>query len=134
MARQIHLTDAQFAVLECLWSKGAQTIRQLSAELYPTQTASDYATVQKLVDQLEEKSCVTRDRSQMAHVFSATASRADLIDSQLQAITNKLCDGSYTPLLLRLVEGIKLSKRERNELAKLLQDWPSDKKQSKQHG
>lgn len=127
MARQIRLTDAQFAVLERLWRTGPQTIRQLTAELYPTQTASDYATVQKLVEQLEEKRCVKRDRSRMAHVFSATTSRTDLIDSQLQAITNKLCDGSFTPLLLRLVEGNKLSQHERNELAKLLQAPRSDK-------
>ena len=122
MPARIRLTDAQFAVLETLWRDGPQTIRNLTATLYPSQTTSDYATVQKLLDQLEEKSCVRRDRSQIAHVFTATVVRDDLIDSQLRDLADKLCDGSITPVLMRLVEGSKLSKRERDALRKLLDE------------
>lgn len=122
MSKRIRLTDAQFAVLETLWRDGPQTIRKLTAALYPSQTTSDYATVQKLLEQLEEKNCVWRDRSQMAHVFKAIVDREDLIDSQLRDLADKLCDGSITPVLMRLVEGGKLSKRERDALRKILDD------------
>jgi len=130
MSTRIRLTDAQFAVLETLWCLGPQTIRKLTATLYPSQTTSDYATVQKLLEQLEEKSCVGRDRSHLAHVFKATVVREDLIDSQLRDLADKLCDGSITPVLMRLVEGSKLSNRERDSLRKLL-DKPGKAKPSK---
>ncbi len=52
-ADRIRLTEAEFAVLEPLWQFGPQTIRQLTARLYPSETVSDYATVQKLLDSLE---------------------------------------------------------------------------------
>jgi predicted transcriptional regulator len=39
-------------VLEPLWRDGSQTIRQLTAAIYPRQSVSDYATVQKLLDRL----------------------------------------------------------------------------------
>ena len=122
MAQKVRLTDAQFAVLDALWSAGPKTIRQLTATLYPSQTTSDYATVQKLLEQLEEKLCATRDRSEMAHVFRATVDRGDLIDTQLQQMAERLGDGSLTSLLMHLVEGASLSSEDRETLRRMLDE------------
>ncbi len=69
MGARIRLTDAEFAVLEPLWEAGPQTIRQLTVRLYPQQSTSDYATVQKLLERLEAKGCVKRDRQAPATYF-----------------------------------------------------------------
>lgn len=130
MAARIRLTEAQFAVLEALWRDGAQTIRQLTATLYPSQTTSDYATVQKLLEQLEEKGCATRDRSKMAHVFVATVDGGDLIDAQLQDMADRLCAGSLTPVLMHLVQGARLSKHDREVLRRLLDEAKQREEQS----
>ncbi len=119
---RIHLTDAEFAVLEPLWQRGPQTIRQLTATLYPAQTVSDYSTVQKLLERLEGKGCVKRDRSGQAHVFRATVKREDLIDDELQEIADRLCDGSLVPVLNQLVRRASLSKKDREQLRKLIQE------------
>jgi BlaI family transcriptional regulator, penicillinase repressor len=121
MARpRIRLTDAEFAVLEPLWEAGPQTIRQLTARLYPEQSTSDYATVQKLLERLEAKRCVKRDRSGLAHVFRAVVDRDNLIDQQLQQIADRLCDGSLVPVLNQLMRRVTLSRAQREELRKLL--------------
>ena len=120
MAGRIRLTDAEFAVLEPLWHIGPQTIRQLTARLYPDQSTSDYATVQKLLERLEAKRCVKRDRSGLAHVFRAAVRREDLIDQQLHEIADRLCDGSLVPVLNQLMRRVSLSRAEREELRKLL--------------
>ncbi|MEX0676693.1 MAG: BlaI/MecI/CopY family transcriptional regulator [Pirellulales bacterium] len=120
MATRIRLTDAEFAVLEPLWHIGPQTIRQLTARLYPDQSTSDYATVQKLLERLEAKRCVTRDRTGLAHVFRAAVRREDLIDQQLHEIADRLCDGSLVPVLNQLMRRVSLSRAEREELRKLL--------------
>lgn len=117
----IRLTDAEFAVLEPLWQAGPQTIRQLVARLYPGQSTSDYATVQKLLERLEAKQCVARDRSEFAHVFRATIAREQLIDEQLQSIADRLCDGSLVPVLNQLVRQVPLTRHERAELMQLLE-------------
>ena len=123
-ADRIRLTEAEFAVLEPLWQFGPQTIRQLTARLYPTETVSDYATVQKLLDRLEQKGCVSRDRASLAHVFRPAVEREDLIDEQLQEIADRLCDGSLVPVLNQLVRRAKLSKAERDQLRKLIDEYP----------
>ena len=120
MNQKVRITDAEFAVLEALWDGGDQPIRDLTARLYPAASVSDYATVQKLLERLEAKGCVSRDRSKHAHVFHAAKQRGDLIGNRLRQLAEQLCDGSLTPVLLHLVQGAKLSKSERNALRKML--------------
>jgi BlaI family transcriptional regulator, penicillinase repressor len=98
------------------------------AVLYPAQTKSDYATIQKLLEQLEEKSCALRDRSKMPHVFRASVGRSDLIDAQLKQMAERLCDGSLTPVLMHLVQDAKLTKRDRDMLRRLLDEAKTRKK------
>lgn len=115
------VTDAELAVLEVLWERGPLSIRRIADELYPGGRASDYATVQKLLERLEAKGCVARDRSSFAHLFQARVERRDLIDRQLAEVAEKLCEGSLTPLLTHLVTHRKLSKKDREMLRKLLE-------------
>ena len=64
------VTDAELAVLQVLWDDGPATIRQLTDVLYPGGGTAQYATVQKLLDRLEAKGFVHRDRSAAAHTFT----------------------------------------------------------------
>ncbi len=120
MSARLRLTDAEFAVLEPLWDEGPQTIRQLTGRLYPQQSTSDYATVQKLLERLEAKRCVKRDRRAPAHVFRAAVAREDLIDNELQQIADRLCEGSLVPVLNQLIRRTTLSRAELAELEQLL--------------
>lgn len=103
------VTEAELSVLKALWRRGAATIRELTDELYPTGNTSHYATVQKLLDRLKKKQCVSREPQGRAHVFRATVERAELISSRLQATANSLCEGSLTPLLTQLAGSAELS-------------------------
>ena len=122
MRRRKDVTDAELGVLEALWKHGPATIGRITDELYPERTTAKYATVQKLLERLEGKRCVRRDRRSFAHTFRATIERADLIDQGLRGLAEKLCDGSLTPLLLHLTEATKLTKKDREELRKLIDE------------
>src|SRR5262249_13197793 len=115
-----NVTDAELRVLDALWELGPSTIRRLTDHLYPGGGQSAYATVQKLLDRLEEADCVARDRSAMTHVFVAALSRDDVIGGQLRAVAERLCGGSVTPLLTHLLKTEALSDEDRKELRKLL--------------
>jgi BlaI family penicillinase repressor len=125
---QPHVADAELAVLEVLWQRDRATIREITTELYPTGSTSEYATVQKLLDRLEAKGCVRRDRSTFAHQFSATVERDDVLGRRLQEVAEKLCEGSLTPLLLHLARAARLTSRDREALRKLLNDPKSKPK------
>jgi BlaI family transcriptional regulator, penicillinase repressor len=123
MARpRTDISDTQLSVLQVLWGRGPQTIRQITDVLYPEGSAAYYATVQKLLDRLEEKHFVKRDRRGPAHTFAAAIERDDLIGQRLQAMAEKLCGGSLTPLLTHLVRAKRLSDRERRDLRTLIDE------------
>jgi BlaI family penicillinase repressor len=116
------VTDAELAVLRVVWDRGTATIRQLCDTIYPEGGTSRYATVQKLLERLEAKGCVVRDRSEPVHRFSATIGRDDLIGKRLQDVAETLCGGSLTPLLSHLVRAEGLSDADRRALRKLIED------------
>jgi BlaI family penicillinase repressor len=117
---QADVTEAELSLLQALWDSGPATIRQLVERVYGQDGPSVYATVQKLLDRLEAKGCVRRDRSGAVHAFSAAINRDELIGRRLRAVADALCGGSLTPLLTHLVEGQGLSAKERKELRALI--------------
>ena len=114
------VTEAELAVLQALWDGGPATIRQLAEAVYGEGNTSAYATVQKLLERLEAKDCVARDRTSSVHVFAASLRREELIGRRLRAVADSLCGGSLAPLLTQLVEGEKLTDKERQELRSLI--------------
>ena len=116
------VTEAELAILQLLWDGGPATIRRLTDVLYPGGGAAQYGTVQKLLDRLESKGCVRRDRSGAAHTFVATVGREEIIGRRLRDVAEKLCGGSLTPLLTHLVRTRRLSTREREELRALIEE------------
>jgi BlaI family penicillinase repressor len=115
-----NVTDAELRVLQALWDLGPSTIRKLTDHLYPGGGQSAYATVQKLLDRLEDAGCVARDRSAMSHVFVAAVTRDELIGGQLRVVAERLCGGSVAPLLTHLLKSETLSDADRKELRRLL--------------
>ena len=117
------VTDAELAVLQVLWDHGWSPIRLMAETVYPGGTTAHYATVQKLLERLEAKECVVRDRSRWPHVFRATVARDDLISRRLTALAEKLCEGALTPLLTNLVRETRLTAEERSTLRQLLDEF-----------
>ena len=115
------VTDAELAVLQTLWDYGTSTIRALADILYPGGKAAQYGTVQKLLERLETKKCVKRDRTPWPHVFSPAIDRETLIGWRLRTTAEQLCGGSMTPLLLHLLKAEQFSAEERTELRSFLE-------------
>jgi predicted transcriptional regulator len=122
------VTDTELGILQVLWDRGPATIRRLTEALYPGGGTVAYATVQKLLERLEAKGCVRRDRSNAAHTFSAAVGRDDLIGRRLQAVAEQMCGGSLTPLLSHLVRARGLNARERQELRSLIDELDRENK------
>jgi predicted transcriptional regulator len=113
---KLDMPDAELAVMRVLWEHGPATIRQVADILYPGGKAAQYGTVQKLLERLEEKACVVRDRSPWPHVFTPAVDRETLIGWRLRQTAEKLCGGSMTPLLIHLLKAEQFSNEERQEL------------------
>jgi predicted transcriptional regulator len=114
------VTDAELDVLRGLWDHGPATIRALADRLSPGGGTSEYATVQKLLERLEDKGHVTHRSEGRQNVYSARVRREDLVARRLRDTAEQLCDGSLTPLLTHLVSAGRLSRDELRELRRLV--------------
>jgi BlaI family penicillinase repressor len=120
MPNSRHATDAELAVLKVLWEHAPRSARDIADVLYPGGAASDIATVQKLISRLEAKRLVLRERKPPAHEFRPALTQDQFAGEQLEAMADKLSDGSLTPFVLHLVNARKLTARERQQIRKLL--------------
>ena len=116
------ITESELAVLRILWERGTATIRHLTDVLYPGGGAAQYATVQKLLDRMEAKQFVRRDRSLFVHQFAAVLDRDQLIGRRLRSLVESLCDGSLTPLLTHLARASDLSEDDRQALRAMIEE------------
>lgn len=125
MTRQTpDVTKAELAVLEQLWKTETASARELAEELYPGVPTAQ-KTVKKLLERLEAKDCVNRDRGGPVQLFQAIVERDGLIDRRLRAMAESLCDGSLTPILTQLMRSDNFSPNDRDSLRALIDELDS---------
>ncbi|NWK54800.1 BlaI/MecI/CopY family transcriptional regulator [Verrucomicrobiaceae bacterium N1E253] len=116
-----HLAKAELAVMDLLWKQEPLTARQIREQLYPGQGASQNGTVQRLLQRLEGKGCVQRDRETAVNLFSTTLSREEYGGGQLESLANNLTAGSIAPLITHLVEKNRITAEEIDRIRAILE-------------
>jgi predicted transcriptional regulator len=116
------LANAELALMELLWEEdGPLTARALRERLYPDASKAQHGTVQRLLQRLEEKGLVSRDRELGVNLFAAEVGRQEYAGSQLETLAERLTGGSLAPLITHLLDEKKLSPKEIARLRKLLE-------------
>ncbi len=121
------ITDGELSILQVLWQRGEATSREITAALHEEVTDPKMASVQKLIERMEAKGCVQRDRSGRAHRFRPLVTHEQFLHSRLQALADRLCAGALSPLVTTLLRSARLPEQEREGLRKLVDDlWPQE--------
>jgi predicted transcriptional regulator len=126
-----HVTDAELAVLQLLWERGPSAVRRLADVLYPGGGPSEYATAHRLLERLEAKGYVRRDKVEGVYLFRALLDREAVLGQQLETLAERLCGGSLQPLLSTLVKSQRLSADDLRELLALVEKESRPKKSGK---
>lgn len=116
------ITEAELEVLKVLWLHQPLTSREMAEQLYGEVNRTSMGTVQKLITRLEEKGMVHRDRSSSVHQFNAVVSREEVAGMQLDEFASKLSGGSLSPFVVHLVQAKRLSKKEKEQIRRLLDE------------
>lgn len=116
------VTQFELAVLQVLWESPDVPIRDIADRLYGGASTSQYYTVQKLLERLEGKGLVTRDRDGRTHRFRAAIDRSQFVGDRLQDLADTVCEGSMAPLLTGLLHTRSISAEDVDVLRKLVDD------------
>jgi predicted transcriptional regulator len=121
--KPVGVTGAELAVLKVLWARGPLTAKAITQAVYPDGAESEFAAVHSFLQRLERKGLVARDRSAFVHIFSTTASRADVLGQELETLVERLGGDSIAPLIMQLIDQKRLSRKEAAEIRKRLDEY-----------
>ncbi len=91
-------TNAELAILNVLWDRGASTVREVFDVLSQDQEMG-YTTVLKFMQIMHGKGLVKRDSSSKAHIYEAVMTEGEAE----QEIVKDLLDGPFKGSAKRLV-------------------------------
>ena len=115
------VTETEFAILEVLWDKGPTTVREIVEIVYGEHTHSLHAGVKSLLERLGDKEFVVCQRQGGAHLFAATVGRKEFVAQQLQVLADSNFGGSLTPLLMTLIDNVKLARNDREAIRRIVE-------------
>ena len=115
-------TPAELAILQILWSRGASTVREIH-EVLAREKDVGYTSALKFLQIMTAKGLVTRTEDQRAHVYSAQQP-AEKTKQQFAAdVLKRVFHGSASQLMQHALSGRRGSKKEIEELRRLLDEY-----------
>ncbi len=110
--RDYELGEAELAVLRVLWDFGPQTVREVMEHLHERGRKVAYTTVLTFLTRLLQKGVVASNKTDLAHVYRAKASRESVTRSRVRELLEQLYDGAAGPVVMHLVENERLTSDE----------------------
>jgi len=118
-------TASELEILRVLWERGPSTVREVHEALREKKDLG-YTTVLKLLQIMTVKGTVRRNEEQRAHVYEAcqpaTETKRQLVGDVLQ----RVFEGSASELMIHALEGRRTSKKELDELRRLLDEYEGE--------
>ena len=113
-------TKSELEILQVLWEFGPSTVRFVNDKLNEQKREVNYMSTQKLMLIMLDKGFVTKDASQMTHVYKAAADEGKTKGYLLGRVVDNLFNGSATSLMMQLLGDKKMSPEEMEEFKELI--------------
>ena len=119
MKNENKLTDAELEIMHVVWERERATVREVF-EYLNLQRPLAYTTVMTMMKILEEKGHLTRCKEGRAFVYEPVRPKNQVIAGMVDDFVGKVFEGSARPLVVSLVKDRKLSKKDLEEIARLI--------------
>ena len=113
-------TKSELEILQVLWQYGPSTVRFVNDQLNEQKREVNYMSTQKLMLIMLDKGFVTKDTSQMTHVYKAAAEEGKTKGYLLDRVVDNLFNGSASSLMMQLLGNKKMSAEELEEFKELI--------------
>ena len=116
-------TKSELEILQVLWKHGPSTVRFVNDKLNEEKREVNYTTTLKLMQIMFDKGLLTRDDSQMKHVYAAAEKEGKTKGLLLQRFVDTLYEGSASSLMMQLLGNKKTSKKELEAIKALIDEF-----------
>ena len=115
------LTDAELEIMHVVWELDNATVREVHERLNQRRALA-YTTVMTMMNILEEKGHLTRNKQGRAYRYEPVRPKSQVISGMVDDFVGKVFEGSARPLVLGLVKDRKLSEKDLEEIARLIKE------------
>jgi predicted transcriptional regulator len=115
-------TASELEILRVLWARGPSTVREVHEALSEKKELG-YTTVLKLLQIMTAKGTVRRDEGRRAHVYEACQPATETKRQLAGDVLQRVFEGSASELMIHALEGRRTSKKELEELRRLLEEY-----------
>lgn len=113
-------TKSELEILQVIWQHGPSTVRFVNDTLNAQKRAVQYTSTLKLMQIMSEKGMLTRDETNMKHIYSSAIEELKTKNFLLNRFVDSMYNGSASSLMMQLLGNKKTSKKELLEIKALL--------------
>lgn len=117
----INLTEAEWSVMECLWTHSPRTGRELTEDL-AEKAGWNRSTTLTLLSRLEAKGAICSNSEGGKKIFSAVLRREDAAMRETEDFLSRVYKGSLSLMVSAMTQKKALSKNEIQELYAMLKE------------
>jgi len=115
------LTDVELEIMHVVWELDGGTVRQVH-EILNQQRPLAYTTVMTMMKILEEKGHLTRRKEGRAYRYQPVCPKSQVISGMVDDFVGRVFEGAAAPLVVSLVKDKKLSKKDLDEIARMIRE------------
>jgi BlaI family transcriptional regulator, penicillinase repressor len=113
------LTEQELEIMKIVWSRDMSTVRDVYEALLERRKIA-YTTVMTMMKILEQKKYLLKTQEDRAYVYRPAKPKNQVIQGVVREFVNRVFNGSAEPLLLHLMEDQRLSKKELDEITRMI--------------
>ena len=121
MTKQNKPTQAELEILSVLWERETATVREVH-EVLNRRKPTGYTTVLKLLQLMDGKDLVERDKANRAHVYRAKIKQNETGKQMLSDVLQKVFGGSALKLVQQVLETETTTADELKAIRKMIQE------------
>ncbi len=113
-------TEKELEILQILWEKGPVAVKDVH-EAMGGESINGYTTILKLLQIMNEKGLVTRQKSGKLHLYEAVPTRENTSRQIIDKMIDTVFQGSAMKLVMSALGNTKSSQEELSEIKKYLE-------------
>ena len=114
------ISDTEMEIMLVVWGQESPSVRDIVEAVYSQHSQSLHTTVKSLLERLSKKGFVKCDRRDHVHRFHALIAREAFVQSQVGKLADTVYSGNIAPVLLSMVEKVRLNKKDRETIEEIL--------------
>jgi len=113
------LSEAEWRIMNRVWEDSPTTARQV-LDAVGDETGWAYTTVKTMMNRLVEKGALKERKQDHTSEYAPKLTRRRARAAALKALVERAFGGAIGPMVTQLVDDEKLTKKERDELRRML--------------